>query len=72
MSDARRLAGLSSGGSAGGCDGALDVHLSQAFLAANGVSAGTTLYVQLWYADPGHPDGSGVGHTDALRFTVCQ
>jgi hypothetical protein len=35
------------------------------------LTAGTTVYVQFLYSDPSHPDGSGLGHTDALEFRIC-
>lgn len=33
---------------------------------------GDELYVQGWFRDPAHPDGTGSGLTDALRIDVCQ
>jgi hypothetical protein len=71
VTPAGTLGGLLSGGTPGSCDGVLDAQLTQAFLGSVGITAGTTLYVQMWYDDPTHPDGSGVGHTEALHFTVC-
>ena len=49
---------------------ALDQSMSQAMMAAEGLAAGTTVYAQYVYWDPAHADGSGVGHTDALEFTI--
>lgn len=67
-----RLFGLAaSGGTSGLCDGVLDFHLTEAFFSAQGLGPGDDVHVQVWYADPTHPDGSGLGHTDALRFTLC-
>lgn len=44
--------------------------MTQADMAGAGLAAGMTAYVQIWYADPGHPDGTGVGHTGALEFPI--
>lgn len=60
-----------SGGTPGECDGVLDFALTQAFFAQHGLLAGTTVHVQAWSQDPTHPDGSGLGHTGALAFTLC-
>ena len=32
---------------------------------------GATVYAQYWHRDPPHPDGTGVGLTDAVSFTIC-
>jgi len=32
---------------------------------------GTSVWAQYYYRDQTHPDGTGVGVTDALRFTMC-
>ncbi len=29
-----------------------------------------TAWAIVAYSDPSHPDGSGIGHTDALAFTI--
>jgi hypothetical protein len=71
VSQAHLWGGLTSAGAAGSCNGVLDAHLTESFFAANGIASGTQLYIQFWYADPAHPDGSGLGHTAALRFTLC-
>jgi hypothetical protein len=65
-----RTAAQVSGGSAL-CSGHYDFHFSQAYMAASGLSGGTTVYAQYWSRDPGfaHPDN--VGLTNALRFTVA-
>jgi len=67
----RTAASLSSGGTPGACDGAFTAHLSQAFLAKTGAGPCGPLYVQWWYADPNHPDGSGAGHTGALELWIA-
>lgn len=46
------------------------LHFTQAMMAAAGLGSGTTVYAQYFFRDPAHPDGSGVGHTDALEFCV--
>lgn len=65
------IAGVqNSSGPAGTCYGSFDFHLSQALLSAQGLQAGTPMYAQVWYDDPGHSDGSSVGHTDALEWIL--
>lgn len=32
---------------------------------------GQQVYGQVWYRDTNHPDGFGIGFSDALEFTVC-
>lgn len=61
----------SSGGSPVGvdCSGSFAFAFSDAYLAAHGLGPGHELFVQCFYLDPTHPDGTGVGLTDALRFT---
>jgi len=66
----RVVATESSGGTLGFCDGSFSFHFSQAFMGAEGLAAGTTVYVQCFFDDPAHPDGTGVGHSDALEFTL--
>lgn len=61
----------SSGGTAGQCDGTFDVALTSSWLAAHGFNAGDELDAQFVYHDPGQPAGSAVGHTNALRATIC-
>ena len=53
------------------CDGVLSFPFTQSFMATHGLTAGTTVYAQYWYSDPLHPDGTGVGHTDAIEFTIA-
>ena len=66
----RPLGTQGAGGSAGSCSGTFAFHVSQAFFAAQGLTPGTPLFVQAFYDDPGHPDGSGIGHTDALQIAI--
>jgi hypothetical protein len=65
------LVSTNSGGTAGTCDGTFDVHFSQALMGSEGLLIGQTVYAQYAYKDPAHIDGSGWGHTDALRFQVA-
>ena len=34
-------------------------------------SSGTTRYYQMWYRDPAHTDGTGVGLSDAVKVDFC-
>ena len=52
------------------CSGKLSYHFSQAYMQGQGLSAGTPVFAQYWYRDPAHADGTGVGLSDALAFTV--
>ncbi len=51
------------------CSGALDVHLDQATLSSMG-GAGTQIFLQVWFRDPGHPDGSNMGLSGGLCVTI--
>lgn len=53
------------------CSGSFSFTLSQSFMLANGFSAGDQIYSQWWFRDRNHPDGTGVGLSNALQFTVC-
>lgn len=68
---AQSTGATTSGGTAGVCDGVLDFHFSQSFMAAHGLTAGAIVYAQFVYSDPNHPDGSGLGLSDALKFRIC-
>ena len=59
-----------SGGTPGACDGNFEFALTQAYFGSQGLAAGTPVYTQIWYRDPGHPDGTGIGHTAGLSFVV--
>jgi hypothetical protein len=67
-----RTAAQYSGGSAGApdCTGAYDFHVTHAWLALHGWTAGDELFTQYWSRDPAHPDGTGVGLSNALRFVL--
>lgn len=62
---------LATGGTAGSCDGTFDFLFSQQLMLDNGLGVGTTVYAQFVYSDPAHPDGSGIGYTDAISFSIC-
>ncbi len=64
------LGSQNSGGNPGICDGAFSFPVTQSFMSTHGLLAGTTMYFQIFYEDLAHPDGSGVGHTDALQATL--
>ena len=55
----------------GDCPGIVDYPFTQAEMTNRGLLAGTRLYLQLWYRDPFHADGTGVGLTDGLEVTLC-
>ena len=67
------LSGMNSGGSATGsdCSGVFSEPLSDAYLNSNGVSAGMTLYFQIWSRDPGFLAPNNIGLSDALRVFIC-
>lgn len=52
------------------CSGSYSFYFSQTYLAQQGITAGTTVHAQYWQRDPDHPDGTGVGLTDAVAFVV--
>ncbi len=63
---------LFSGGQGGGaCDGSFDFHLTHSYMQAQGLVIGSRIYIQLWYRDPMHLDGTGTGLTDGLTATIC-
>ncbi|MDA0948779.1 MAG: hypothetical protein O2799_09665 [Planctomycetota bacterium] len=53
------------------CTGVLDQLFPQTVMANNGLQPGDQVFLQAWYRDPQHPDGTGVAMTDALRVTIC-
>ena len=42
-----------------------------AYMSANALSAGTSLYAQYWSRDTGYAAPNNVGLTDAVGFTIC-
>ena len=63
----------SSGGSPTGddCSGFLSFRFDAALFASLGIGAGTTLYTQLWYRDPGFAPPNNYGLSNGLKFTTC-
>ena len=53
------------------CTGTLTQVLDSTFLSGAGLAAGDSVYCQWLYRDRFQPDGTTVGLTDGLRFTVC-
>ena len=60
-----------SGPPASNCNGVLTQKFHQSVFINRGLVPGTNVYAQMWYRDPNHVDGTGVGITDAVAFTVC-
>ena len=54
---------------AGDCSGTVDFHLPQTTLAAFG-GVGMQFFVQAWFRDAAHSDGSGLGVSAALGVTL--
>jgi hypothetical protein len=67
----KRTPVTTTGGTKGLCDGSLDFHMSQSYMAARGLTPGTIVYAQGWFRDTLQMDGTGVGLTDAVSFTIC-
>lgn len=67
----RRTPVMPTGGDKGVCNGSLDFFMTQNFMAARGLTPGTLVHAQAWFRDSLHPDGTGVGLTDAITFTIC-
>jgi hypothetical protein len=68
-----RAAAQSSGGTvppANDCSGTYSFHLSEAYMAANGLDAGDIFYGEWWMRDPPHPDGLGVGFSNAIQVII--
>lgn len=59
---------ISSG--SGPCGGVGSFQFNQSYLASFGLSAGTRLFAQFWQRDPASLDGTGVGLSNALDFTL--
>jgi hypothetical protein len=53
------------------CTGAYAFEFRHAYLAAQGLVPGTTVYAQWFARDPAQPDGTGWSLSNALEFTVC-
>lgn len=50
------------------CSGTYDYFFSHAYMAANGLSAGSLVYGEWWYRDP--PSSSTVGLSNAIQFEI--
>ena len=66
----RQAAVHSGGGVTPSCAGVFHAVFSQAAMVSNGLVPGTTIHAQFWYRDPAHPDGTGIGMTDALEAVI--
>lgn len=53
------------------CSGSYGFAFTQARMVADGLSPGTSIFAQYWTRDPSHPDLTGVGLSNAIRFTIC-
>lgn len=73
QSPIHRLGGMTSGGSASGsdCTGVFSQPVSDAYLSSNGLTAGMTVYFQIWSRDPGYAPPDNIGLSDALRVLIC-
>jgi hypothetical protein len=70
-----RTALQASGGDAApeNCSGSFAFPVTQQFMAGfpSAFVPGQTVYGQVWYRDPSHPDGFGIGFSNGIEFTVC-
>lgn len=53
------------------CSGVLDFHFTQAYAAAHAIAPLETIFAQWIARDVTHPDGTRIGLSDALAFTIC-
>ena len=53
------------------CSGSYSFHFSQAYMASQGLTAGTTLFGQYWSRDRGFLPPDNIGLTGGIRFTLC-
>jgi len=61
---------IQSSGGSGVCGGSFDYAFRAVDFARFGSNPSDSLYAQFWYRDPLASDGTGVGLTNALEFTV--
>jgi hypothetical protein len=66
----KRTSGQSSGSAPGACTGNYSFHFSQAYMAANSLTAGTNLYAQYWSRDPGFAPPNNIGLSSGISFRV--
>ncbi|MCE9594194.1 MAG: CHRD domain-containing protein [Planctomycetes bacterium] len=52
------------------CTGTYSYLFAQAYMASHGLAAGNVVYCEWWSRDLFHPDGSGVGFSNALQFII--
>jgi hypothetical protein len=52
------------------CSGSYSFHFSQAYMNAQALTPGVTVYCQYYSRDDGFPQPQNIGLTDAVRFTV--
>lgn len=67
-------AGLQSSGGTGtgpNCTGQFDFHFTHAYMISRGIAPLQTIFCQWYMRDATHPDGTGVGLSDGVSFTVC-
>lgn len=53
------------------CDGLISQNFLQATMIDNNLIAGTEVFAQIFYRDPLHPDGTGAGLSEGIRFIIC-
>jgi len=55
------------------CDGIFTFDFTDWLLSGNdpGLQPGVPIFSQYWYRDPQHPDGTGIGLTNALQAQIC-
>ena len=72
MAPTVRTLNISSGGATSGssCTGSYAFNFSTAYMNANAINPGDTIYCQWWMRDP--PSPSTTGLSNAIHFTVCQ
>ncbi|MCK6445346.1 MAG: CHRD domain-containing protein [Planctomycetes bacterium] len=68
----QRLPPQSSGGNPppSDCSGSYSFFFSHAYMASQGLAAGSQVHGQFWMRDPAHPDGTGVALSNALYFAI--
>ena len=68
-----RTTAMVSGGTPTGsdCSGSYSYRFTQAYLAAKGITPGTSVYVQAWSRDSGFAAPNNIGLSDGLHFTAA-
>ena len=66
----RTLLQDSGGGSGEDCTGLYTFHFSQAFMSMHELQPGARVFSQFWYRDIAHPDGTRVGLSNAVAFSI--